>query len=505
MASNGLAYFASGNNGIITCQFNKSNRPVIQHLTNKDNGVSTNTFVSLIETKSGQIWAAGYNEICLIDDIYNTDSNLPVCFNQNNGYILDTYSSVKMEEDELGRIWLATPSGLAYFDPKTFSFNSQAPYVHIYDFLVDGRSEDLIKYGKGIDSATGFVQELKLPYHKNYISFKFNAISLKDLNNLNYTYQLIGTDKEPQQSTSNSIINYPNLPSGEYTFTVNASNSFGVSRKDPISYAFEIKPAFWRTKWFIGGSLLISFLAIRYYFKRKESIYKRVEEEKNKVNKLIADLKIRAIRSQMNPHFIFNCLNAIQSCIAAQEPDVATTYLLKFSRLLRMVLNYSEKDYISMDQEIEFLSLYLDLEKLRFGKSLEYFIEIPNNIDQEEYVVPSFLIQPFVENSIWHGLMHKQNDRKLWIRFNITNEQGLLECIIEDNGIGRQKSALIKNKNIRSIAHQSKGMKLSTDRIELIKLQSQEKINLEIKDLKDENNTPIGTKVILKLPINYEN
>ena len=503
-ASNGNAYLATSQNGILECQFNRNHNPEILSILNIENGVSTNTFIDILQTKSGQIWAAGYNEICLIRDIENSHLPTPICFNKNNGFGLDSYASIKMVEDNKGIIWLASPNGLSSFDPDLLKKNDQAPYLHIYDVLIDGQQENLTSFGTGIDSLTGLVSDLSLPYHKNYISFHVNAISMRDLDDVKYTYQLLGVDKEPHNRATGGIINYPNLPFGRYTFRLNASNSFGVSQINPLEYAFEIRPAFWKTTWFIVGCLLFGFLAVRQYFKRKEGLYKRAEAEKNKVNKLIAELKIKAIRSQMNPHFMFNCLNAIQASILAQNLDVASTYLSKFSKLLRMVLNYAEKDFISLDKELEFLGLYLELEKLRFGKSLEYSIELGVDIDPEEIMLPSFLIQPFIENSIWHGLMHKTDNRKLWLRFYILDNQDLLSCEIEDNGIGRERSAALKQKNTSTIQHQSKGMRLSTERIELITLQSEEKINFNIEDLKDENQTPIGTKVILNLPMNYE-
>ncbi len=503
-ASNGFTYIATKQNGILECRFNSDQNPEIITNYTKENELSTNTFIDILETKAGQIWAVGYNEICLISDIKNSSFTSPICFNKNNGFGLESYASIKMIEDTSGLIWLASTNGLSSIDPTLLKKNEQAPYLHIYDVLIDGRQEDLVQFGTGIDSISGLVTDLSLPYYKNYISFHVNAISMRDLADVSYTYQLIGIDKEPQISSTGGIINYPNLPSGHYTFKLNASNSFGISQINPLEYTFEIRPAFWKTSWFTVTCLLLGFLAVRYYFKRKEALYKKAEAEKNKVNKLIAELKIRAIRSQMNPHFMFNCLNAIQASIVAQNLNIASTYLSKFSKLLRMVLNYSEKDYIPLDKEVAFLDLYLELEKLRFGKSLEYAIELSEDIDPEEIMLPSFLIQPFIENSIWHGLMHKADNRKLWIRFYCLDNQDLLCCEIEDNGIGRDRSAELKKKNTSRIQHQSKGMRLSTERIELIKLQSDEKINFKIEDLKDQNQTPTGTKVILTLPMNYE-
>lgn len=213
-------------------------------------------------------------------------------------------------------------------------------------------------------------------------------------------------------------------------------------------------------------------------------------------------MKVKAIRSQMNPHFIFNCLNSIQSCIVDQKSDIASQYLSTFARLLRIVLDYCEHNKISLDKEIEFLNLYLSLEKLRFGTDLEYAIIIDESIDTEEIKIPSFLIQPFVENSIWHGLMHKDGNRKLNLKFYLRDSTEQLHCEIEDNGIGRQKAALLKSNQVFSIPHQSKGMRLSTERIELIRMQTNKNISIHIEDLLDQEQVVAGTKVSLTLPTN---
>jgi LytS/YehU family sensor histidine kinase len=210
-----------------------------------------------------------------------------------------------------------------------------------------------------------------------------------------------------------------------------------------------------------------------------------------------------ALRAQMNPHFIFNSLNSIQECIVKEKVEDAHKYLSRFSMLLRMVIDYSERSFISLEDEIKFLKLYLGLESLRFGESFSYEIFISPEVDEEETIVPSLLIQPFVENAIWHGLLHKNGKRELKISFiNRNNEQ--LVCVVEDNGIGRVKSAKIKSSKLDAQSHESKGMRISQERIDLLRLQTHLNPEIVIEDLYDEYNNAAGTRVSVALPLELE-
>jgi ligand-binding sensor domain-containing protein/putative methionine-R-sulfoxide reductase with GAF domain len=218
------------------------------------------------------------------------------------------------------------------------------------------------------------------------------------------------------------------------------------------------------------------------------------------IGKKVAETRLMALRAQMNPHFIFNSLNSIQECIVNHKIEDAHTYLSRFSRMLRMVIDYSERNFISLEKEIEFLNLYLGLESLRFGQSFKYTIEVDQELDEEESKIPSLLIQPFAENAIWHGLLHKDGNRELMIRFQIRNEDQLL-CIIEDNGIGRKRAAEINAGKFDAQKHESKGMKISQERIDLVRLQTDQSTDIRIEDLYDDSGNASGTRVTVTLPL----
>jgi putative methionine-R-sulfoxide reductase with GAF domain/streptogramin lyase/anti-sigma regulatory factor (Ser/Thr protein kinase) len=232
----------------------------------------------------------------------------------------------------------------------------------------------------------------------------------------------------------------------------------------------------------------------------------KTEEEKQqaKIEALetkqkVAESRLQSLRLQMNPHFLFNALNSIQQMILANEEMVATRYLSRFSKLLRTILIHSDKEMVTLHEELEILNLYVELEAIRFKDSFQYKIECDEDIDLDEVKVPTLLVQPFVENAIWHGLMHKEGDRKLHIQFF---EKGdYLQCTIEDNGIGREMSDKTKPATGQGKKHISKGISVSVERLKTLGNGHGSEGLLNIVDLKDETGRPMGTRVEISFPI----
>ena len=211
------------------------------------------------------------------------------------------------------------------------------------------------------------------------------------------------------------------------------------------------------------------------------------------------ELEMQALRAQMNPHFIFNCLSSINSFILKNDTEAASDYLTKFSRLIRMVLSNSNKTFITLEDELDMLTLYLDMERLRFKNSFDYNITFTNSIDVGNVFIPPLLLQPFAENAIWHGLMHKQGPGKLELALCVENKT--LTCIISDNGIGRSKAAMLKSKSAEK--QKSMGIKITTERLAMLNLDIDEQNFFNVEDIKDDDGNDAGTRVILKM--NYRN
>ncbi|MEO7983020.1 MAG: histidine kinase [Bacteroidota bacterium] len=231
----------------------------------------------------------------------------------------------------------------------------------------------------------------------------------------------------------------------------------------------------------------------------------KAEEEKQKAtielleNKQKAvESRLQSLRLQMNPHFLFNALNSVQQMILANEEMVATKYLSRFSKLLRAILVHSDKETISLKEELEILTLYVELESIRFKESFRYSIVCEQAIDTDEIKIPTLLVQPFVENAIWHGLMHKEGERILKVGF--TEENDFIKCVIEDNGIGRKRSAATKIAGGQDKKHTSKGIEVSKERLKTIQCKGVEG-SITILDLVDANGEGAGTRVEINFPI----
>ncbi len=235
------------------------------------------------------------------------------------------------------------------------------------------------------------------------------------------------------------------------------------------------------------------------YISQLELLNEKLEVQKDEIIRINTILELKALRAQMNPHFIFNCMSSIQECILTNRIDDANLYLAKLSRLMRMVLEYSDDEMISLDKEILMLELYLNLESIRLKGNFEYTININNDIYADELNVPTLILQPFAENAIWHGLLNKLDERRLTITIELINN--MLHCNIEDNGIGRTKAAELKPLHK---ANPSRGINLVKKRLEIINQQMGEQVaTLNIFDALNQQNNVAGTRVEIILPAIY--
>ena len=261
---------------------------------------------------------------------------------------------------------------------------------------------------------------------------------------------------------------------------------------------------------FLLSALVVSgfFVYRAIYLKRKNEKLKReklenefklqqLENEKKQaeLQQQAVELEMQALRAQMNPHFIFNCLSSINRIILKNESKTASDYLTRFSRLIRLVLINSQKAMIPLEDELQMLRLYLDMERLRFKNSFDYVISFVNEIDAGAILIPPLLLQPFCENAVWHGLMQKEGQGHLTI--DLSMQDNILHCIIADDGIGREKAAGLKSKSAEK--EKSLGLKITTQRLALLNRDKETQTFFSIEDIVDENKNVAGTKVILKV------
>ncbi len=335
--------------------------------------------------------------------------------------------------------------------------------------------------------------KIRFSSQQNKFQFQLQFNDVIKAQDAYYTYKLNGFDDSTYSlSAKNGIINYDYIPSGSYDLEVTLC--YNNVEHYTVHYTFKIAPIYYKTWWFFTLILLVVIAIAFMVFKwriRKISQKNLEALEKERLSKNMLDSELKALRSQMNPHFMFNSLNSIQHLILKEDIENSYDYIVMFSELVRNTLNYSEQEFISIEKEIKFLEVYLELEKLRFKKDFEYIIHsnVPKNIQ-----VPSILIQPFIENALKHGLLHKKGLKKLSVEL-IYNEG--LTCIIKDNGVGRKAAAEV-NKRERA-EHQSFAMGSITKRLEILSERYQDSFKFEVIDL-EIRNEPIGTEVRLNMP-----
>jgi ligand-binding sensor domain-containing protein len=386
-----------------------------------------------------------------------------------------------------GTFYFGGINGVNYFKPDRLKQNHFAPRVNIQKVRI---FEEDFPFKSNM-TKDGLV---KLKYKQNFVGFEFVAINFSNPEKCAYKYKLEGIDKD-WVYTSNSryasrYAKYINLSPGVYTFYVKAMNEDGVWTKEAQYVKIEIEAPFWQKIWFlILAGLLLAGLVIYVIFQRTKRL-------KRKYNVKVLDLELKALRSQMNPHFIFNSINSIQYYILNKNPKIAYNYLSKFSTLMRLILNNSRVDFISLKEEVEALSIYLDLEKMRLEDELEYIIELSDDLKMDDTLIPSMIIQPYVENAILHGLAPKEKDRKLLI--TMRKKENQIYCIIEDNGIGRVKAKELNSNRTRK--HQSTGMKVTKGRLELLNRANFTNLSVSIKDLLNSSNEAYGTKIEIYIP-----
>ncbi|THU37044.1 hypothetical protein FAM09_19000 [Niastella caeni] len=367
----------------------------------------------------------------------------------------------------------------------------------VTDSILHCAAKDLPFFIDAINTANGTSilypgNKLKLPYYDNDIRIHVAAINFTDAQNNRFSYRIDSNAAWVALGKQNTI-NFNNLPPGNYTLQVKAFSASNHWLETVKEITIIIQPPFWKTTWFyVAIILLAAFLVFILVHFRIRSIRHTAS-----LNNLIAITEMKALHAQMNPHFIFNSLNSIRELILQNENDKASHYLARFARLIRMNLDHSRHHFITLDQNIQYLHRYLEIEKLRF-EDFMYAITVDKELDTTSVEIPPMLLQPLVENAIWHGLKPKNGNKKIDIRF--LKQQGQLICEIEDNGIGIDHSSGRKQQN----THHSVGIENIKDRIRLLNSKYHIHCMLQITDTGGNGHAASGTLARLTLSLTYE-
>ncbi|MFZ4522500.1 MAG: histidine kinase [Bacteroidales bacterium] len=465
----------------------------VKTITQKE-GLLIDRVEGLLPDKYNRMWIG--NDIGLA--CYNVKDSTISTFDERYGLSIYGFRLGSYFQTPNGEFIFGTPKGIQYFRPESL-FGKK--------IILNARISR-IETSRMTSNITG-TTTFRLAPSDNLVTFYFGTVDFTPHLRSFYEYRLEGADKEWVNVADQNAVRYNSLPPGKYVFKVRISSDNKHWQNADNEVVIIISAAFYETWWFkllfiILG--LVIFVIVINHFRNRQIQKTREKEDKQRAavelwenKQKAAESRLQSLRLQMNPHFLFNALNSIQQMILANEEMVATRYLSRFSKLLRTVLVHSDKEFISLKEEIDILSMYIELESVRFKDSFSYSISCDEEIETDEIKIPTLLIQPFVENAIWHGLMHKEGDRQLKIHF--AEVRDFLECTIEDNGIGRKKSQEIKDSFGKYKSHSGKGISVSDERVKTLVNMSGNHGSLRINDLATGSGESRGTQVIIYFPI----
>ena len=422
------------------------------------------------------IWVASNSGVTLIKEI-NSGQYAFQQINTASGLSTNEVTCLEMMGDSL---LVGTKKGLNIINTKTFQLN-------------DNKNPPIFTaINVGGDPATN-TNNIEITYDKNSIDFSYLTFAYGTGGDITYQYKIAELDDE-WFTTKDRTARFVALPPGDYTFKVRTLKNDSHWTKASTLH-FSVLPAIWQTWYFwvtIGVVFVIVVSSIAY-----SSI--KNANERSEMNARIENLKQSSLSSQMNPHFVFNVLNSILTFLLTNSQRNAAKYLSSFAWLMRKTFNLSRESKVSLEEEIDVLTAYFKLEKLRIAEKVEFQLEIDSDLDVEILKVPPLILQPFVENAILHGI---SQDKKSIISVNLTKEDSYMKVVIEDNGIGIEKSRKEKEKHTHSKSHKSSGLDISKERVALLHKIKNEKAQVKIMDLSYLKNTnKTGTRVIFYLPL----
>lgn len=462
----------------LTCFIPSQNKFINYNIST---GLKSSYIYSLVKDKYNNLWCRGNV------DVFNFNTNTKKIVSNNMPPGFNFFAHLQKLSVGNEGIFAGHEGGFTVFNTNAVSkIKADVPAVYITACRVV--NENIFFNRNSSD-----VIPIMFSHKQNEISFDFTAIEFNYPDEIEYWYYLQGMENNWVNGYSNRTINYNNLKPGTYGFKLVVKNKRYNTQSKEASFSFIIKPAFWQHWWF-WPLIALLFMAVVIFVARKNiAKIKEKEKQKTAVNKMLAELETKMLRSQMNPHFIFNSLNSVQKYIWENKEEDAAEYLASFAKLIRAILENSRKEMISLKEEIEVMKLYIELEHRRSNAHFDYKIKVDESLIRQTVYLPPLIMQPFIENAIWHGLNKKASKGNLLIEVMQKNNQ--LICIIDDDGIGRQHktaTGLTENKSL--------GVEITQQRISRLMQTTHQYAAVIIED-KKENDLAAGTRVIITLPL----
>jgi hypothetical protein len=454
--------------------------------------LNNNVVYSILAENDSSFWIstnAGLSNIQWNESVLLKKANPQIRnFDESNGLQSNEFNTGAYTKLRDGRFVFGGLNGVNVFHPSEISNNPEVPVVYINEFKV---FENPLQTKEDIC----FLDKVDLRHFENSISLSFSTLGFSLPGKIKYQYKLEGYDKEWINTTDRNYVSYTNLNSGKYEFQVRCANADGIWSDDYTRLQITIATPFYKTWWFILASVLLVVQLIYMIYKNKINQIREKEAIRIQYTKELAEVEMKALRAQINPHFLFNSLNSINNFILRNDTKLASRYLVKFSQLVRNILNNSSATFINLEEELQTIELYMIIEGMRFSNQFSYQIVLSPEIQPGSIRIPSLLLQPYVENAIWHGLLHKDGEKNIVISVKRNDQQYI--CIeIEDNGVGREKARQLESKTKK---HKSFGMALGESRLRLMNLGSTPQSSVEVVDLHNVDGEATGTKIIITL------
>jgi len=475
VSKDGILWVATNNDGIMAMKNDK----IIGHFTTSSSpSITSNICRKLFYDKTHNvIWIATNKGVNSINYSFADGSLNAVTssITASDGLNDDDVNDVCVKD---GKVFAATIKGICIFNADLKK--SRVP-VRVTDVFIKGYTSP--------DSSNAIRSNYKLTHRQNNISISYAGICFTCDKKLVYQYRMMGVGNDSSwKTTTANTVEFGELTKGNHVFQV---------RTDPGNMQelrFRIEPAFWQTNWFytLGAAVIIGIFLFSIMFVARR-IRKR-EKEKATISKRFAELEFQALQAQMNPHFVFNAMNTLQNYILKNESENASEYLAKFARLMRLFLESSRNKFVELNNEIELLRNYIELEQARLQHGFDYQISIDPEVDMDTKI-PSVMIQPFVENAILHGLRHKTDGNGL-LELHFGARDHILECRIRDNGIGRQESERINK--AKDKLYKSQALTIIDEKVKTLKEINNVDIKIAIDDELNENGKGAGTTVTIQ-------
>lgn len=447
---------------------------------------SSENIYQLMFDNQGYLWVGterGVDKLKLDKDNEIKDAFF---FGRNDGFLGIETCLNAIDKDNNGHLWFGALYGLTEYQPTENDQETEKPNLFLEDVKVAYKSIDSID----VSAWTNTAKVLKLNTDQRQVSFSYKTIDVDHPNGIEYRYKLNDDSWSPW--TTNDTQDFSELNFGAHNFEVQSRNHRWKT-SDPLRFSFYIEPPLYKKPWFLGsiiGIVTLILAVIAYQYIRRIKHKNKREKERLELENHLLTLEQKALRLQMNPHFIFNVLNGIKA-MAPTKPEKMNETVNNFATLLRETLINSRKDSISLDQEIKTLKHYIEVERLMAEQPFDYKIILNSDLDTEEILIPPMLVQPFVENAIRHGILKGTRKGELTIKFDTT--ENTLTVTITDNGIGIYSSQHQKPKT----DHQSMALKVTRERLESIS----GKDALNISELKNNDGSIAGTTIVFKIPL----